>query len=460
MTRACAKLLYVSRTLVLAVAAVALAVSACSARRPRVPVNTAPRYPTYTQPAIPVGLVVPPAILERYDAGWLRLQAGDLRAAIREFSEITKQAPGFYPAATALGQVALIERDFKEALGRFTAAVERNNRYLPALDGRVQAALALGDDLTTAGALEQLLRADPSRDEARSRLDLVRLRIVQGQLTAAVRARGAGRLDEAEAIVERALETSPPSPVLLRELVSIEAARGALDAAAEHARRAVELDSADPESIAALAAVLEAQGRTSEAAEMFGRAVNLDPRPAWRERRDALRNRAAFEALPAEYREIPGAATVTRAQVAAVIGIDLEPLVARAPRKAAAVMTDVRAHWAARWILPVTQAGIMDVFPNHTFQPNTPVRRSDLAQVTSQLINITAAGRPEEVARWRAARPRLEDVSADHASYRAIALALSAGVMTLDSAGRFWPARAASGADVAAAVARVKQLAR
>jgi tetratricopeptide (TPR) repeat protein len=307
-------------------------------------------------------------------------------------------------------------------------------------------------------ALEQLLKVDPSREEARSRLDLIRLRVTQGQMTAASKARAAGRLDEAQAILERALQASPSSPVMVRELAAIEVARGALEPAEQHARQAADLDSSDAETLALLGGVLEARGKTGEAMDAYSRALTIDPRPAWREKRDALRARAAFEALPAEYREIPDAPTVTRAQVAATIGIELDALVRRAPRKAAVVLTDVREHWAAPWILPVTQAGIMDGFPNHTFQPNAVVRRSDLAQIASQLINVIATSRPDEAARWRADRPRLDDVPAGHVSYRAIALAVAAGVVKPDETGKFWPGRTASGADLVAAVSRIKQL--
>ena len=311
---------------------------------------------------------------------------------------------------------------------------------------------------TTASALDQLLKVDPSREEMRTRLDLIRLRVTQGELTAASKARAAGRLDEAQAILERALQASPSSPLMLRELAAVEAARGALDTAEGHARQAAELDSTDGETLAILGGVLEARGKIAEAADAFARAVTIEPRPAWREKRDALRARVTFEALPAEYRGIPEAPTVTRAQVAAMIGIDLDSLVRRAPPKAPVVLTDVRTHWAAPWILPVTRAGIMDALPNHTFQPNAIVRRSDLAQIASQLIDTLASSRPQDAARWRTQRPRLDDVPTGHVSYRAIALAVAAGTMTPDESGRFWPSRAATGANLVAVVARIKQL--
>jgi tetratricopeptide (TPR) repeat protein len=439
----------------------ALAVSTnCAPRRPPAATNAAPKYPAYAKPDIPQALAVTPMTRQRYDDAWTRLQGGDTRAAARALADLLKQNADFYPAETVLGDIALIDREFKDALTYFTRVLEQNATYLPALEGRVQAALGLGDDVMSAVALERLLDVDASRDDARSRLDLVRLRIVQRQLAAAADARGAGRLDEAQQILERALEVWPSSAVLLREIARIELERGAAASAEAHVRKALEVDGSDPESLAVLGDVLEREGKTAEAADAFARAVTLDPRPAWRERRDTLRARARVEGMPAEYRAIATSATVTRAQVAAAIGIDLEPLVARASRRSTIVVTDVRTSWAAAWILPVTQAGVMDVFANHTFQPNATVRRSDLAQIASDLTALLPPGRQAEVAQWRASRPRLPDVPAGHVSYRAISLALAAGVMKLDEAGRFWPARPASGADVTAMIARLKPLAR
>jgi Tfp pilus assembly protein PilF len=438
--------------------AVALIAVGCGAHAPP-SVVSAPKYPAYPKPEIPRDLSVPPDVRQLHETAWQRLQSGDLRGASRDFSDVLKRAPEFYPAEAGLGYAAMADRQFKQAAVHFGAAVMRNPAYVPALRGQVDAQLAAGDDAGSIAAIEQLLLIEPAHDDLRNRADLIRLRTVQAQLETAARARAAGHLDEAQHTLEHALAGAPANPVLLRELASIELARGTLDAADAHARSAVQLDSGDPESLAVLGGVLEAQGRFAEAAAAFASALAVDPRPAWKDKHDKLDARAKFEALPAEYRSIPAAATVTRGQLAAMIGIELKTMIDAAPRQQGIVVTDIRTHWAAAWILSVTQAGVMEALPNHTFQPNAVVRRMELAQVLSQLLGVAALRRPSDIAAWRAARPAISDVPAGHTSYRAVAMVTASGLMPLDADGRFSLTRAVSGAELVAAVGRLKLLA-
>src|SRR5262245_902150 len=319
----------------------ALTAAACASHRPP-PVVMAPKYPEFPKLDIPADVTASPELRQRFEDGWQRLQAGDLRGANADFSDVLKQSPEFYPAETALGYVALAQKQYKQALSHFSAAVMKNNRYMPALQGEVDAGLGAGDDVATISGLEQILVIDPSRDDLRGRLELLRLRVVQSELTAGTRAREAGRLDEAQAILERALQSAPSSSAVLRELAAVETARGNLDAAADHAQKAVQLDASDAESLAVLGGVLEAQGKTREAAEKYSRAAAIDPRPIWRQKADELNARANLEALPADYRAIPTAATVTRGQLSAKIGIDLQSLIEQAPHKPPVVITDIR----------------------------------------------------------------------------------------------------------------------
>jgi hypothetical protein len=163
-------------------------------------------------------------------------------------------------------------------------------------------------------------------------------------------------------------------------------------------------------------------------------------------------------ALPPEFGSIADAPSVTRAQAAALVGTRLSELVQAAPLRVTDVATDVRTHWAASWILPVTRAGIMPVFPTHPFQPNAVLSRGDLAALSVELLRMAAANRPADVAAWQAARPEFVDVPANNLRYPAAAFAVTAGAMTVSSDNRFAPTAPASGPDLEAVVRRIEAL--
>ncbi len=332
----------------------------------------------------------------------------------------------------------------------------RDNRYQPAWQGLADAQLGAGNATEAVVALERLVALDPKRESARARLELLRFRQVQALMDSSRKERAAGRLDAAQTILEEALSLSPSSALILRELAAVEIERGTLEAAEVHARRAVQVDPNDVETYVVLGTVLEARQQYKEAAAVYAKAATLDP--AYRRKSTELREKADAAAVPAEFRAIPTAPTVTRAELAALIGTRLGRLIEAAPKRVAAVATDVRTHWAAPWILPVTQAGVMEIQPNHTFQPAALVRRDHLAQVVGQLLGLAGGSRAAEVAKWRAARPKFADLSTSHVFYSAAALAVSAGAMTPHAGARFDPTRPATGPEVTAAIARIEQI--
>jgi len=437
-----------------------VAAGACAAPRPPA-VPSAPRYADVPVLVVPASLHRATDARAHHDAGWARFQSGDLRGATREFTAALTASPGFYPSAAGLGFVAFYEKRWDEAATWFDAALSRDGAYVPALSGRIDTALSGGDDRAALRALDAWLvvAADgPTREELRGRLDVLRLRAVQAELTLAATAREAGRLDAAQAALDRARAMSPESAVVLRELARVEAARGAFDAAETHARQAVALDPGDGEAHAALGEVLAAHGRLRDAAAAFTRAADIDPRPEWRSRAAEITSRADFNALPVEFRAIPSAQSITRGQLAALLGSRLQPSIERAPRRVTVVLTDVRTHWAAPWILTVTRAGVMEPRPNHTFQPGAIVRRSDLAQVIWQAIQVLGTRRTAEISRWRTAHVAVADVSPAHLAFAAISASVASGALSLVDDTRFDPGRPVSGPEAMAAMARLEQI--
>ncbi len=444
-----------------AATAVALLVTACvTSKTPAPPVAPgAPKYPQYPAPDVPAALAVAPDVRAAHTRTWAMLQSGDLRGAERDFTALIKTTPSFYPAETGLGFALLAEKQYKQAQAHFSAALAANATYLPALSGQADTQLAQNDEAGAIVTFSSILAIDPKNDAVRSRLDLLQFRQVQSLIDGGRKARDAGRLDEAEASFEKALTLSPTSAVIFRELALVEQTRGELDQAETHARRATQVDAGDAEAFAVLAGVLEARGNYRDAVAAYGQALKIDPRPAWKARADALAEKAEMAGVPPEFKTLETNPTVSRAQLAALIGMRLEPVLTKATQHVTAVATDVRGHWAENWIMPVTQTGVMDVYPNHTFQPGGIVKRSDLARVVSQLLTIIATERPIDLAKWRAARPVFPDLPVSNVYYGLAAVSVAAGAMSPVDGSRFAPTASATGASVVAAVTRLQQIA-
>ncbi|TAK12037.1 MAG: tetratricopeptide repeat protein [Acidobacteria bacterium] len=424
---------------------------------PKTRPNVAPPA-VWRVPTVPAELATA-APRVRYDEAWARVQRGDVGGGERVFEDINRRTPAFYPAVASLGELRLHRQQYSAAAALFERALLANPSYLPALSGAADAHLGAGDDAGALRALTALVAADPTRADAVARLDGVRVRVAQSELVLAERDKADGKFPDAALHLQRAMDVTPENAAVFRAASSLELAMGRPGVAEQRARQALAIDPRDAGAYAALGDALEGQGRLADATAAFDRAISLDPRPQWRDRRDALSASAQLTALPSQYRAIAQASAVTRADVAAMLGVQLAGALSHAPDRSSTVVTDVRGHWAANWILPVVRAGWIDALPNHTFQPGGVVHRAELAAIVAAVLADVAAARPRDIARWRSARPVFADVTRDHAAYGVVAIAVASGAMSTD-AGRFSPGRTVSGAELVATIARLEQMQR
>jgi len=429
-----------------------VAISAC-AMKTAPPLPPALKYPDFVYP------IATPARAEQaaaVDRGWRFLQNDDLKSAEREFASALKMAPDLVPARTGQGYVALAQRDYMRALTTFDQALRSAPTYAPALVGKGQALLTLKRDGEALAAFEAALRADKSLLNLTPRIDVLRFRDLQDLITSARQASAAGRLDEARAAYQRALAASPDSAVLYRELGIVERKRGDAAAALVDFTRASDLDPTDPSSLGQSAEIFEERQDYAAAEAAYRKAATIEPGAGFEAKAEAAAVRGRDARLPAEFRAIPAATQIRRGDLAALIGVRLDPTL-RTAQRTQVVTTDTREHWAAPWIAEVTSAGVMPRSTTTHSRPGAALRRVDLAQAVSALLALIARTHPSIQAQL-AARPALADVSPSHLNYRAIAAAVSAGVLPLLDGNRFDTERAVSGAEAAAAIDRLRAL--
>jgi hypothetical protein len=208
----------------------------------------------------------------------------------------------------------------------------------------------------------------------------------------------------------------------------------------------------DRQVLLRLGALQLSAGQPAETLRTIDKLLTRDPQDDEARRlRVRAENDLELMRMPEEYRRILVAPRITRADLAALVSVKVTRLTGL-PAQEPPVATDISGSWARAHILQVLACGILEVYPNHTFQPAGIVRRSDLAQALSRALDIFhMPARP---------LPALADVPAASLYYDAAARAVAEGLMDVTPARNFEPWRSVTGPEAAAVVDALDRLLR
>ena len=416
------------------------------------------RFPDYPKPELTADLARQAVVARQHERAWLQLQSGDPKGAERTLRGLLKTTPRAYPSQASLGFARLSQDQAADALEWFDRALDADAAYVPALIGRGEALVELGREGEAFEAYQAALERAPDQPVALRRVDVLRFRAVQSDLTAAQAALAGNQLEDAREHYNRALRASPDSGFLHRDLADVERRLGNGDRARTLVDRAIALDAQDARAWALRGDLAESAVDPDGALTAYRRALELDPalpEPATRIAEIEARLRDA--ALPAEFKAIGATPRVTRGETAALLA-DRLPSLLQAAARGTVLITDSRRHWAQDSILLAARAGAMEVYPNHTFQPGAGMTRGEFAAVVSRVLNLVAARSPQASQGWRDARLSFPDVRPGHTLHVAISRAVASGVMPPLEGQAFGITRPMSGADAVAAVDRLTRL--
>lgn len=437
-----------------AVLAVALLFAGCGPKKPVV-ATTGPQFPDFVFPA-PAATTATNEAAVQHDA-WAALQTGNVGVADKELGRLLRRSPSDASLIAALGYVLLAKHDLSPALTRFDQAITLRPSFASAFVGKGLTLVELGRAADAIAAFEAAQKADPALDLA-ARIEALRFRAVDESVSRARTAAAAGRLDDARAAYSQALAASPESPLLLRELAAVERKGGNVAEARAHLEQAAAADPRDRATQVALGELFESEQDLDSAARAYEAAQAIEPTADISARVAAVREHVDLARLPEEFRSIATRATATRGDLAALIGVRLAALLRGAAPRPPAVVTDTRGHWAARWIVPVLQAGVMEPFSNHTFQPRDELRRLDLAVAAARVLDLISPLEPTRASRWSNKPVSLVDLPASHPAYKDVSAVIAAGVLEAPNR-TFDPTRLVTGAEAQDAVARLERLA-
>ena len=318
-------------------------------------------------------------------------------------------------------------------------------------------ALQAGDEER---AFERLVRLEenfPQHDLVDRHAAGLRVNVAEARLSAAREKMRDRKYDEAAAEYLKAIEVAPQAGSLYLETAEAELAAGDSERAAMHARRAAELEPQNADAHRLLGEASLRGGDLASAAKAFASASALRPGDAaLRSQLEEVERSLRESTLPAEYEEIRDAERLTREQLAALLYVDLREAFDASEERQIVVATDVSESWASDYILRTVGAGVLEVFPNHTFLPNAFVDRLELASALSRALEKLA---PETfgAARGSAIRQEFSDLAPQNPAYGAAALSVSLGLLAPGEEGAFEPRRIVTGSEATSAVAALRE---
>jgi tetratricopeptide (TPR) repeat protein len=401
---------------------------------------------------------LPDSERRKFDRGWESLRSGRLDTAVSDIESLARRYETSPEVATAAGFLDLRLGKPEDAERKFQAALRTEPELGPAQSGYFLVALQSGNEER---AFERLLRLEesfPQHQLVDRHAAGLRVNVAESRLAAAREKMRERKYEEAAAQYMKALEVAPQAGSLYLETAEAELAAGDASRAAIHARRAAELEPQNADAHRVLGEASLRSGDLSAAAEALQIASALRPGDAaLRSELQEVERERRETTLPAEYESIRDADRLTREQLAALLYVDLrEAFEASTSDSASVIATDVQESWASEYIFGTVRAGVLEVFPNHTFMPTAFVDRLELASALSRALEKLA---PESfgAARGTAMRQEFSDLAPQNPEYGAAALSVSLGLIAPGEGGAFEPRRIVTGPEATSAVAALRE---
>ena len=389
----------------------------------------------------------------RFQEGWSALQLGNFDTAESNLSRLGRKYGRSPEVTTALGFLELRLGRWPASERYFSIALAERSGFRPAESGYFLAALATGNEELAYERLLQVREASPDHPLVDRYASTLQVNVAEARLGTARELIEQGLNKDAASAYARALEVAPEVGGLYIEAAEAAHAAGLHAQAVIHAERATELEPRNGGAFRILGEARYATDNLTLALEAFRAAARLSPRDA-----DVIARFETIEAeyeeqnLPPEYEGIRDADRLTRQQLAALLYLELRDAYDGVPETTQVIATDIGDSWAQTFIRHVVGTGILEVFPNHMFQPQAFVRRADLADGLAAAIEVLAPTAYDMARRSSRFRQHFPDLSSENIHYESAALTISLGFLMARASGDFDPQSLVSGSEAVSAV--------
>lgn len=408
--------------------------------------TVAPTPPNLYIENLPQSLVTPLTLEERIqmEEAWDQLRQGRLDKAEEAFLRLGPSSPLYNPG---LGYVFLLREDFPSAEGYFRLALDENPGSLLAHLGLTQLYQKIGDEDKTFNELREVLKIEPTNFWAKQGYESLKTQKTGQAVEAAREAIARGDTEHGKESYLKALHYSPESIPAHLALARLYRDEDRLSNALVHLKAATEVE---PDNIGILNAYAETLAEAKEyerSLEIYQEILARDSgNQQARQQVESLKSTLGIFEIPSLYNEIPLAPAITREDLAALLAVKLKDVLGETSSQPP-IIIDIATSWAVKFIIKATSLRLLEIYPNHAFQPKRNVTREELAETLLKVIQYLEGRGHRFIPQIPLDMIQIQDVAPEHYSYRTISRILSYQIMELYPDKTFRPDQTVPGAE-------------
>jgi len=375
---------------------------------------------------------------------WAALRTGYTDRAEKAFIRL---GPSHPLHDVGLGYSQLLRNDLPAAEASFKSALAGDPGLILARLGLAQLYEKTGDEDTAFSELREVLKLEPGHFWAKETHDRIKFKKTDEALSLAKQAMEAGQAEEGKEAYLKALFYSPeyvPAHLSLAEAYKKEKN---WSSALVHLKAAGDADPKNAAVLKSYAETLIAADQLGQGLEAYERILELEPKNNQvREQVDLLKDKLGIYDLPSQYDSIPAKETVAREDVAALLAVKFKGVLEETSAKPP-ILIDIGTSWASRYIIKVTTLGLLEAYPNHSFQPQKPVNRGEMAEILFRSLQYFQKRGYKFHRQVPLEKVQVPDVTPEHHYYQPIIEILSFQIMDIGPEKAFRPDQGLKGSE-------------
>ncbi|MBS3819389.1 tetratricopeptide repeat protein [bacterium] len=404
---------------------------------------------TYQPPSLYIENLPPSQVTELslderilVEDAWKNLKKGKIKKARKMFSRLDEDSPFYY---VGLGYSHLLLDDFQASEDFFQKALQNHPDMVLIHLGLAQLYKKTGQEDQMFSQFREILKREPQHPWVKPKYESIKRKKTQQYLEEARHFLSQGKKEKSKQAFRKALYYSPNSTEAHVALAQLYTKEKDFDKAVVHLKTAASNEPKNVEILKKYGETLLKAKKYKKSLEIYKKIAQMQPKDTQVQQRiESLKNRLGIYKLPPQYNAIPSSETITKEQLAALIRQKFKKILDE-PKKSPPIIIDISTSWASESIIQMATLGLMDVYPNHTFQPKKVITRAEMAEILLSLINRLEEKGYTVVQQIPPEKIEISDVSPENYYYRPILQILSYDLMNLNSKKEFKPEHPVSG---------------